>query len=79
MKITALQRTTKVANDPVERDIKRAVDDIWESAQRPLTHRRRGRPRRIGRQPWLPTQQEKIREKAKEIASEKRAELTTSM
>ena len=49
VKATALQRAAKVVNYPVERDIKTAVNDIWEAAQESVIRRvkGRGRPRRL--------------------------------
>ena len=33
VKATALQKTVKVINYPVKRDIKTAINNIWEAAQ----------------------------------------------
>ena len=77
VKATALQRAVKVVNYPVKRDIKTAVNNIWEAAQESVIRRVRGRdrPRRLYYLPRQPTQQEMC-EKAKKITLKKRAELT---
>ena len=45
VKATALQRVIKFINYPVKRNIKTAVNDIWEAAQKSVIQKVRGRGR----------------------------------
>ena len=78
IKATALQKAVKVINYPVERDIKTAVNNIWEAAQELVIQKvkKRGRLKRLYYLLRQPTQQKILYKKVKKITLKKRTKLT---